>query len=645
MAFTRLENDIANISKLSNRPNQNDGLSAAQLKGRFDKAGVDIKDFINEVLIGELESESGADNIGSTPLVVGGSATVGGQLGELNTALETKADNVNIYTKTNLNTAGQAVVHWENLTHVPNLADGHWKTPVANKASLPLSGNELGDNRVVLDDGDGKQAVYTCVAITGDMPTQWAKIGDVDWNSEEATRVAQENQRVIDEDLRKTAEESRVSAESLRATAETTRLSNESARVSNEGVRASNELERVLLYNNISNMLATGQLKGDKGDKGEQGIQGPKGDKGDKGDKGNQGEQGIQGIQGIQGPKGDKGDTGEQGIQGLKGDKGDTGLKGDKPAHRWIDTSLQVENPDGTWGDAVNLKGESGEGSGNMHTSTYDTTGKNTDIFNYVDTGLSGKVDNARVLTDVPENAVFTDTIYVHPATHSISEVSGLQGTLDSKVDDSQVLTNVPENAVFTDTVTTINGKTGAIAKSDITALGIPAQDTVYTHPATHSADMIVDGTTNKAYTATEKSKLTGIDENANNYTHPTTAGNKHIPTGGASGQVLKYSASGTAVWGDESVTPSVTATVSLTADGWVGDNAPYTRTYSNEAITATNPVELFAPPDITIEQLEALQAANIQGGTQSTGSIVLRAFGEKPAIDIPVTFIIRGDL
>jgi hypothetical protein len=38
-----------------------------------------------------------------------------------------------------------------------------------------------------------------------------------------------------------------------------------------------------------------------------------------------------------------------------------------------------------------------------------------------------------------------------------------------------------------TDTVTTINGKTGAISKADIVALGIPAQDTVYTHPTTHS--------------------------------------------------------------------------------------------------------------------------------------------------------------
>lgn len=34
-------------------------------------------------------------------------------------------------------------------------------------------------------------------------------------------------------------------------------------------------------------------------------------------------------------------------------------------------------------------------------------------------------------------------------------------------------------------------------------------------------------------------------------YTHPTTAGNKHIPSGGASGNILKWSANGTAVWGD----------------------------------------------------------------------------------------------
>ena len=35
-------------------------------------------------------------------------------------------------------------------------------------------------------------------------------------------------------------------------------------------------------------------------------------------------------------------------------------------------------------------------------------------------------------------------------------------------------------------------------------------------------------------------------------YSHPTGAGNNHIPTGGAANQILRYSASGTAVWSNE---------------------------------------------------------------------------------------------
>lgn len=38
-------------------------------------------------------------------------------------------------------------------------------------------------------------------------------------------------------------------------------------------------------------------------------------------------------------------------------------------------------------------------------------------------------------------------------------------------------------------------------------------------------------------------------------YVHPTTAGNKHIPAGGAAGQILRWSADGVAVWGADSNT------------------------------------------------------------------------------------------
>jgi hypothetical protein len=40
---------------------------------------------------------------------------------------------------------------------------------------------------------------------------------------------------------------------------------------------------------------------------------------------------------------------------------GAMGLKGDKPAHEWDDTWLRFENPDGMWGDYVDLKGEQGD--------------------------------------------------------------------------------------------------------------------------------------------------------------------------------------------------------------------------------------------------------------------------------------------
>ncbi len=68
-------------------------------------------------------------------------------------------------------------------------------------------------------------------------------------------------------------------------------------------------------------------------------------------------------------------------------------------------------------------------------------------------------------------------------------------------------------------------------------------------------------GLSTNDYTTAEKNKLAGIATNANNYAHPTTAGNKHIPSGGSSGQILRWSADGTAVWGSDNNTTYSTAT------------------------------------------------------------------------------------
>ncbi len=102
---------------------------------------------------------------------------------------------------------------------------------------------------------------------------------------------------------------------------------------------------------------------------------------------------------------------------------------------------------------------------------------------------LAAKVDDTQVLTNVPSGAVFTDTIYTHPATHSLAEVSGLSAALAAKVDNTQVLTNVPSGAVFT--------------------------DTVYTHPATHSISTIAGLSAALAAKVDDAQVLTNVPANA----------------------------------------------------------------------------------------------------------------------------------
>lgn len=76
-------------------------------------------------------------------------------------------------------------------------------------------------------------------------------------------------------------------------------------------------------------------------------------------------------------------------------------------------------------------------------------------------------------------------------------------------------------------------------------------------------ADELASTTTPGHMSASDKTKLDGIETGANKYSHPTTAGNKHIPSGGSSGQILRWSSSGTAVWGDDNNTTYSNATTS----------------------------------------------------------------------------------
>lgn len=92
-----------------------------------------------------------------------------------------------------------------------------------------------------------------------------------------------------------------------------------------------------------------------------------------------------------------------------------------------------------------------------------------------------------------------------------------------------------------------------------------------------------------------------------------------------------------------DSVATGTALSVTLASASWTGTAAPYTYTISNSAITATSNQALTPATDITADQLTALQNANIIDGGQAAGSMTLKAFGEKPSVDIPVRIIVKG--
>lgn len=57
MTLSKYDGKTDYISSLADKPNQNGGLTAAQLKQKYDQAGADIKAYINNILTAELEAD------------------------------------------------------------------------------------------------------------------------------------------------------------------------------------------------------------------------------------------------------------------------------------------------------------------------------------------------------------------------------------------------------------------------------------------------------------------------------------------------------------------------------------------------------------------------------------------------------------
>lgn len=122
---------------------------------------------------------------------------------------------------------------------------------------------------------------------------------------------------------------------------------------------------------------------------------------------------------------------------------------------------------------------------------------------------------------------------------------------------------------------------------------------------------------------STDKIKLDGIAENANNYIHPTTSGNKHIPSGGLSGQILKWSANGTAIWGTEKTYSNATTSSSgLMSASDKTDLDACVETLSADASMFLSSIKSPAPAEF--EFVETLSLSNLT----LTGDVVFSDTG-----------------
>lgn len=69
--------------------------------------------------------------------------------------------------------------NWSNIQNKPNFADISWKGIFPDRASVLV--NTINDTFVVLNDGDGKGALYITRSLVGTWQDKFEKLGDVDF--------------------------------------------------------------------------------------------------------------------------------------------------------------------------------------------------------------------------------------------------------------------------------------------------------------------------------------------------------------------------------------------------------------------------------------------------------------------------------
>ena len=188
-----------------------------------------------------------------------------------------------------------------------------------------------------------------------------------------------------------------------------------------------------------------------------------------------------------------------------------------------------------------------------------------------INSKLSTKADSTHTHTGVYDVSGAAASALTSANAYTDSEIEALNETVATKADTSDLTSHTGNTTVH---ITSTERTNWNSAKTHANSAHAPSNAEENQNAF---SNIVVNGTTIAADSKTDTLTLvagsnvtitpdaTGDSitiSSANTvYTHPTTAGNKHIPAGGSSGQVLRWASDGTAVWGSDNNTTYSNAT------------------------------------------------------------------------------------
>lgn len=201
-------------------------------------------------------------------------------------------------------------------------------------------------------------------------------------------------------------------------------------------------------------------------------------------------------------------------------------------------------------------------GNGKFTVSGNGTAVASTSANASANTGVNIVGDNLTVTPDASNKKITVGLTNINSQGTYKRVVVDAYGRVTSG-DSSDANTNYYTTGLTVTTATTastinVKGNNAAVSGSAVISAATTSRAGVMTSTDKTKLNSITSGATKVASSSTNGHiTIDGTDVTV--YTHPTTAGNKHVPSGGSSGQFLGWSAAGTAAWVNNPNTDSAT--------------------------------------------------------------------------------------